>query len=223
MFRLKDKLQIFLLGLTTGLLIGTLFFLFKLDDYVKRIDLSVLQNLNPVKESKSEDRPEETTTNKTENKKSGQEKKSKSENSETSEAKYVYSNQSDSIRGNEEIYNVLKEELISVKNLNVKTIGTPEVNQKDSLLAAMAGIKAENPDDFFMIEFRKTPLNSKGYKMTRQRILIYGYEEKKDLAVIRKEDEYFLRNNNTYYKIAYSAEFKPMEKVNPPFSIEKLN
>ncbi|MEO8762542.1 MAG: hypothetical protein ABI448_16710 [Bacteroidia bacterium] len=110
-------------------------------------------------------------------------------------------------------YQVLKEELISVKNIYVKTITPVEkINATDSLAASLAGVNTPSAEEFFMIEFWKTPLNSKGYKMTRSRLLIYGFPEKTDLALVKKNDTYYLRNNNLVYKLNYSSEFKPMER-----------
>ena len=111
-------------------------------------------------------------------------------------------------------YQVLKEELIAVKNIYVKTITPAEkISSTDSLAASLAGVTTPPAEEFFMIEFWKTPLNSKGYKMTRSRLLIYGYPEKADLALIKRNDNYYLRNNNLVYKLNYSSEFKPMERT----------
>ena len=56
----KEKLQIFVFGLSIGLLAGCLFFIFKLDSYVRKIDMSILtqkqnvseQVVSPVKENR---------------------------------------------------------------------------------------------------------------------------------------------------------------------------
>jgi len=120
----------------------------------------------------------------------------------------------DSAYINSDTYQVLKEELLSVKNIYVKT-DTPDekVNTADSLAASLAGVTTPPAEEFFMVEFWKTPLNSKGYKMTRSRLLIYGYPEKPDLALVKRNDAYYLRNNNLVYKLNYSSEFKPMERT----------
>ena len=120
----------------------------------------------------------------------------------------------DSAYINSDNYQVLKEELIAVKNIYVKTITPVEkTSSADSLAASLAGVTTPAAEEFFMIEFWKTPLNSKGYKMTRSRLLIYGYPEKADLALIKRNDNYYLRNNNLVYKLNYSSEFKPMERT----------
>jgi hypothetical protein len=196
-----------------GLLAGCLFFIFKLDSYVRKFDMSLLtqkqnvseQLVNPNKTDK-----ENTTQDKSNNKPS-----TKKENATNKNQSLIsFNDVTDSAYINSDNYQVLKEELIAVKNIYVKTV-TPieKVNATDSLAASLAGVTTPAAEEFFMIEFWKTPLNSKGYKMTRSRLLIYGYPEKADLALIKRNDNYYLRNNNLVYKLNYSSEFKPMERT----------
>ncbi|HTA61952.1 MAG TPA: hypothetical protein VK835_05830 [Bacteroidia bacterium] len=159
--------------------------------------------------------------NKTDDENKSQENKgnksnTKKENGSTNknEALLSFNDVTDSAYINSDNYQVLKEELLSVKNIYVKTI-TPieKTSSADSLAASLAGVTTPAAEEFFMIEFWKTPLNSKGYKMTRSRLLIYGYPEKADLALVKSSDGYYLRNNNLVYKLNYSSEFKPMERT----------
>jgi len=163
------------------------------------------QLVNPNKTDK-----ENTTQDKSNNKPS-----TKKENATNKNQSLIsFNDVTDSAYINSDNYQVLKEELIAVKNIYVKTV-TPieKVNATDSLAASLAGVTTPAAEEFFMIEFWKTPLNSKGYKMTRSRLLIYGYPEKADLALIKRNDNYYLRNNNLVYKLNYSSEFKPMERT----------
>jgi hypothetical protein len=125
----------------------------------------------------------------------------------------------------DEHINVLKEELVGVKNINVRDIaaGSGYKSVSDSVLSAMSGISTAKKTDFFMVEFWKTPLNSKGYKMTRNRVLIYGMKENADLVMVKLEDDYYLKNNSEVYRLNYSTDFKPMEKVNESTLLQKLN
>jgi len=210
----KEKLQIFIFGLSVGLLAGCLFFIFRLDSYVRKFDMSLLTQKQNVSEqlvnpTKTED------AIKMQKEKSGDKTNSKKEDvSNTKNQSLISFNDiNDSSYINSNNYQVLKEELISVKNIYVKTITPVEkTSTTDSLAASLAGVNTPSAEEFFMIEFWKTPLNSKGYKMTRSRLLIYGFPEKTDLALIKKNDYYYLRNNNLVYKLNYSSEFKPMER-----------
>jgi hypothetical protein len=209
----KEKLQIFIFGLSVGLLAGCLFFIFKLDSYVRKFDMSVItqkqnvseQLVSPVKEKNEIITKEKNSNLLKSNKENGVVNKNQSLISfnDVTDSTYIKSDN----------YQVLKEELISVRNIYVKTI-TPieKINSTDSLAASLAGVNNPSPEEFFMIEFWKTPLNSKGYKMTRSRLLIYGFSEKADLALVKKNDNYYLRNNKVVYHLNYSSEFKPLER-----------
>jgi hypothetical protein len=212
--KLREKLQIFIFGGSIGLLAGCLFFIFKLDSYVRKFDMSLLtqkqnvseQLVNPTK-TDDENKAQEKNTNKSNQKK-------ESPATTKNEALLSFNDVTDSAYINSDNYQVLKEELLSVKNIYVKTVTPAEkASATDSLAASLAGVTTPPAEEFFMIEFWKTPLNSKGYKMTRSRLLIYGYPEKADLALIKTNDAYYLRNNNLVYKLNYSSEFKPMERT----------
>jgi hypothetical protein len=213
--KFRERLQIFMFGLTVGLLAGCLFFIFKLDSYVRNFNLSLLTQKQIISEQiipQKKESKEGNTAEKNVIKNPG----SKKENADPvkNESLISMNDINDSVYLSNENYQVLKEELIGIKNIYVKTI-TPleKTSTADSLAASLAGVNTPAPEEFFMIEFWKTPLNSKGYKMTRNRLLIYGYPEKNDLALIKRNDNYYLRNNKMVYRLNYSSEFKPLERI----------
>lgn len=160
--------------------------------------------------------PVKTEETKTQKESTGSKADSKKENATNTknESPISFNDINDSSYINSDNYQVLKEELISVKNIYVKTLTPVEkTSATDSLAATLAGVNNPADEEFFMIEFWKTPLNSKGYKMTRSRLLIYGFPENTDLALVKKNDSYYLRNNSLIYKLNYSSEFKPMERT----------
>lgn len=216
---MRDKIQVFVFGLSVGLLIACLFFIFKLDEYFRKVDLSVLTQKKNISEemvsTKSE--KDEPAGKKEESKKPVQKVKN-------SEPNVSFNNVNDSSFHESEAYRVLKEELVSVKNLYVKVLTPKEkTDPSDSLIASLAGVSTPAEQEFFMIEFWKTPLNSKGYKMTRSRLLIYGYPENADVAIIKLNDNYYLRNNSLVYKLNYSSEFRPLERAGESDIAGKFN
>ena len=211
----RQKVPIFIFGVSVGLLAGCLFFLFKLDTYIRNFNLSLLNQKQNISEQVISTKKEEGDNQSKDKNKYKAKAEVKKENTILSKNISLISMNdiTDSSYVNSENYQVLKEELISVKNLYVKTL-TPEekTSSADSLAASLAGVTNPPKEEFFMIEFWKTPLNSKGYKMTRSRLLIYGYPEKTDLALVKRDDNYYLRNNKMIYRLSYSSEFKPMER-----------
>lgn len=206
----------FIFGLSVGLLVGCLFFIFRLDSYVRNFNLSLLRQKQNISEQVIVSQ-KETGEKKSQEKNTYIAKSSlKKENASSSpknESLISLNDINDSAYISSDNYQVLKEELISVKNIYVKTI-TPieKTSAADSMAASLAGVTSPAAEEFFMIEFWKTPLNSKGYKMTRSRLLIYGFPEKNDLALIKRNENYYLRNNKLVYRLNYSSEFKPLER-----------
>lgn len=223
----REKITPFTLGLSIGLLAACLFFIFKLDDYLRKIDFSTLSQKNKITEQVVE--PEELKETAEAGKKEKKDKERKvvhaGEPSQKSTVSFAsVDNINDSSFNNSETYKVLKEELQSVKNLYVKVLTPKEkTSTKDSIIASLAGVDLPDDKEFFMIEFWKTPLNSKGYKMTRSRLLIYGFNEGQDLQLVKDADKYYLKNNNIIYSISYSAEFRPLERATEMDITTKFN
>lgn len=221
MANFRDKITPFTLGLSIGLLAACLFFIFKLDTFIQKIDISALTSKEKVSEETVDNKSEKTVPEK--EKKEVQPKKVETQPEKKSPVVSM-NNVTDSSYTSSETYRVLKEELQSVKNIYVKVLTPKEkTSSKDSLIASLAGITVPDDKEFFMIEFWKTPLNSKGYKMTRSRLLIYGYNEGSDLQLVKADDKYYLKNNNVIYSVTYSAEFKPLERANEAELSGKFN
>jgi hypothetical protein len=226
MFRFGQKLQIFIFGLTVGLLIGFLFFIFKLDDYFAKISFSdnktnttIIEQVIPENTTAKNDLKEAADLKKPTPKSKPVTDSAVKENGST----LAFENSSLQLE-NQETINVLKEELVGVKNIYLKDFDNNRLykSSKDSLLSVVSGVTEPKKNDFFMVEFWKTPLNSKGYKMTRNRVLIYGLTDKSDVALVKVSDNYYLKNNSVVYKLNYSTEFKPMERVTENNILEKF-
>lgn len=224
MKRFREKFSTFIFGVTVGLLIGCAVFIFKLDEYIKNF-----QFRDKSKESSeviTSPAYEKKTTITENNKKTGNQKKN-NDNSSSNAKKISLTDSSSS--GNTDLYpssddniSVLKEELISVKNIRIKTEEDQKINKKDSVLNAVSGIEEKASGDFLIVEFWKTPLNSKGYRMSRNKIVLYGLSEG-ELDVIRLDESFYLKHTNNIYKLEYSNEFKKMEKVSESSIIARLN
>jgi hypothetical protein len=220
----REKITPFTFGLSIGLLTACLFFIFKLDDYIRRIDFSSLAQKSRVTEQVVKPAAEKETEKAEKNEKPAHKKSEPVQEKRETEPFISVNNITDSAYAESETYRVLKEELQSVKNIYVKVLNpAAKTTSKDSLVASLAGITLPDDKEFFMIEFWKTPLNSKGYKMTRSRLLIYGYNEGKDLQLVKDDERYYLRNNNVIYNLTYSAEFKPLERANETEVSGKFN
>ena len=208
--RFKYKIPPFVFGVSIGLLAGVAFFIFKIDDYLKKFNKPNIDNIKIVEQSVSKTDSEDKAETKSDKKTAINIKNSPNIN---------YS-EVDALLKEEDV-NVAQEELLSVKN--IKVINLDSESKRDTLTGQLAGVtNAEYPNLFF-VEFWKTPLNSKGYRMTRNRVILYGLSDFSSITIYKVDDNYYLKNDDVVYKISSGTEFKPMELVNDSQLLAKIN
>jgi len=208
--RFKYKIPPFVFGVSIGLLAGVAFFIFKIDDYLKKFNKPNIDNIKVVEQTMSSDKSEEKEESKSDKKKSINTKNSPNIN---------YS-EVDALLKEEDV-KVAQEELLSVKN--IKVINLDSGTKRDTLTGQLAGVTNSEYPNLFFVEFWKTPLNSKGYRMTRNRVILYGLSDFSSITIYKVDDNYYLKNDDVVYKISSGTEFKPMELVNDSQLLAKIN
>src|SRR4051812_23528382 len=156
--RFKRKIPTFVFGLSIGLLVGVGFFVFKINDLFNKIKDSARSQITVVEQPiKNADKEEDEKRKKD---------KERFKINLGKTAKVNYSEVDSLIRDRSEI-NIATDELLSVKNVKLIRINPP-MSIRDSTAAEIAGVK-ENNSDLYFIEFWKTPLNSKGYRFSKNK------------------------------------------------------
>lgn len=207
--QIKRKIPAFVFGVSIGLIIGVGFFIFKMDDYFSKMKTAVTKEVKVIEQPVKQDAKEEP-------KDDGSRYKIN-----TKVSPYTNYKEVDSLIKNEDgEVNVMKEEFISVKNL--KLIDLDEV-QKDTLSQKLAGVNSTDHSGLFFVEFWKTPLNSKGYRMTKNRIILYGFSDFSSLTLYKVDDVYYLKSEEQVYKVAVNSEFMPMDRVNDSGLLARIN
>ena len=175
--RFKYKIPPFVFGVSIGLLVGVAFFIFKIDDYLKKINKPDIDNIKIV---------EQTITN-TPSESKEEPKSGKKSSINTKNSPNINYNEVDALLKDEDI-KIAQEELLSVKN--IKVIDLDGAVKKDTLTGQLAGVTSSDYPNMFFVEFWKTPLNSKGYRMTRNRVILYGLSDFSSIII-------YLVNGNT--------------------------
>lgn len=214
--KFKYKIPPFVFGVSVGLLAGVAFFMFKIDDYIKKINKPSLDNIRIVEQTVKED-PEKDNTSRKENGNNGEKHKPTINIKNSPNINY---NEVDELL-KEEAIKVAQEELLSVKN--IKVINLDVRSRKDTLTGQLAGVTSSDYPNMFFVEFWKTPLNSKGYRMTRNRVILYGLSDFSSITIYKVDDNYYLKNDDLVYKISAGTEFKPMEPVNDSELLARIN
>ena len=210
MLKFKYKIPPFVFGVTIGLLIGIVFFIFKIDDYIKKISKPSIESIKVT----------EQTVNNVSDKKEDKNADKKS-GINTKHSPNINYSEVDALLNDENDITVAKEELLSVKN--IKVIDLDGSKKQDTLVGQLAGVTSSDYPNLFFVEFWKTPLNSKGYRMTRNRVILYGLSDFSNITIYKVEDSFYLKNDEFVYKISAGTEFKSLELVSDAELLAKIN
>jgi hypothetical protein len=226
--------MVFFVGLLIGLLVAGGFFLFKLDDYFKELNFYKHFAETFSSEKKTEDTQQMKSVSDEEKKFSKNEKKRQAEVVDNEQQKII---KKDSLKNqdvdslsyeigtmtNDDIV-VKKDELITSKTVELVIIDiAAKNNSKDSLLHKVSGIPEDkNNKPFLNIEFWQSPLNYKGYKMSKYKLVIYGINPSDNFKLYKVDEMVYLKSNSVIYKLDYSSDFRPYEKTTDESIIAKL-
>ncbi len=234
-----NKSLLFLLGLVLGLLAGAGFFIFKMDDILKKVNLFsaskdtiIIQQQPNIEDKKS----------KTDIKKYiGQKDTGKNamNSAELLAQKYsrevpikrVMAEADSLLKDSSEIiqeqnstdnFIVRKDEMIESKNLQVVNLQSEESNPSDSLLEKVSGIKNNKSSSSLKVEFWQSPINYKGYKMTKNKVVLFGINPDESIKLFHLDDDIFMKHNQNVYRLSFTDDFKQFEKTTDASIIGKL-
>jgi hypothetical protein len=122
---------------------------------------------------------------------------------------------------------VMTNQLITISSLPVKNIDSVSSNKSnarsDSMLASMTNTSNEGDPPVYRVEFWQSPLNFKGYKMSLGKLVLYGINSTGHVALVKGDDGYYLLANQSAYKVIYTDDFKPFERVTDRMVLKKLS
>ncbi len=206
---MKRKIPTFVFGLSIGLLVGICFFVFKINDLFNKLKESASEKITVI----------EKTVNKTD-----EDEKTKNNNrfkiNFKKSTKINYSEVDSLIKEDSDI-NIASDELLTVKNIKIIQIGE-FIPSKDSSDIQKTRIDDTNTDLYF-VEFWKTPLNSKGYRFTKNKIMLYGFDDFSNLTLYEIDHSFYIKSSDQVYKLLYSSEFKQLDRVLDSELLAKIN
>lgn len=225
------------MGLMLGLLVGGGFFILKLDTYFRELSMHQSQDDTENKEDKEKDSKEKKqdyrpVKKKTENSApvTGEPPSADSLTTEEPADKITPADSltpdslmmADKMPSGDEII-VRKDELLSVKTIElINLTGSTDKNPKDSLLQKVSGVRDDQKASY-KIEYWKSPINYKGYKMTRNKLVLYGISSADPMSLFRIDDDIYMKHLNTIYRLGFTNDFRQFEKVSDPTVQARLN
>ncbi len=210
--RLKRKIPSFVFGVSVGLLIGVGVFVFKVNDIFDKLKSSARDQITvieqPVKNIPEQDE-EHTKKNK---------ERFKINLSKSPKVNYK---EVDSLIALDSRINIATDELLSVKNVKAIKIGDNN-SEGDSLAAKLAHVE-ETSSDLYFIEFWKTPLNSKGYRFSKNKIMLYGFIDFNNVQLYQLDNSFYIKSSDQVYKLFNGGDFKQLERVVDTDLLAKIN
>lgn len=219
----RKKALPFALGLLLGIVIAGTFFILRLDNYFKELNFyknfaKTFLDQQAITGQKGSSQPKISA--KIINKK--QTGQVSIQNESTKKGMVVtdsfahpdsilkWSNFSDNIViRKDELLNIRKVELF---NLNMSV----HKSHTDSLLEKVSDIKDnrdKNGKQSMQIEFWKSPLNYKGYKLSKYNVILYGLTDTQNLKLYTLDAIFYMKHASVVYKLDYNSDFKPYERV----------
>lgn len=217
----RDKLQVFVLGFLLGIVLGGGFFLLKLDSYVKELSFyKSLISKDEKDENDLADLKEDADKPKTIKPKKDVRKTGMNDNVDyasdsaagDSSLPVVFNPEA----GGDEII-IRKDELLGQQVLSVNNLDNPEEN--DSVAGKPA---ADIPRSYITIEFWKSPLNYRGYKFSRNKLVIFGLETGDIESVAKVDNSTYLKTSLGVFRIETATDFRQMERVTDESLISRM-
>jgi len=74
-----------------------------------------------------------------------------------------------------------------------------------------------------LIEFWKSPVNYKGYKLSRNKIILFGIENSDYIKLISMDENMYMALGSDYFQLEMNQDFKPLLKIRDAYLIAQLN
>jgi hypothetical protein len=112
---------------------------------------------------------------------------------------------------------IRKDELLNIRKMELFNLTPPVIKtHQDSLLEKVSDIKEKKVNSgkqYMQIEFWKSPLNYKGYKLSKYNVILYGLSDTQNLKIFTLDDVFYMKHASVIYKLDYNTDFKPYERV----------
>jgi hypothetical protein len=119
---------------------------------------------------------------------------------------------------------VRQDELVwnSVKTIKYLGKESNVPSRIDSLIEETSRVKMDERTDAITMEFWQSPINYKGYKLGKKKLLLYGIAQPDSTWLFHLDEQLYLKTTQTIYKLDYTNNFKPYRRVDDPNVVELL-
>lgn len=198
-------------GVSIGLVIGLGFFVFKINDLFNKLKDSAREQITVIQQPVKNVPVESEDTKKKRDRFKIDLGKSK---------KINYSEVDSLIRSDAEI-TIATDELLTVKNVKIIQLDN-NLSSTDTLVAKLANVNTPSSADY-QVEFWRTPLNAKGYRFLKNKVMLYGFVDFNDVSLYGLENNHYIKCSGQVYRLYYGGDFMQLERVTDNELLTRLN
>ncbi len=118
------------------------------------------------------------------------------------------------VDGDEDII-IKRDQLVAVGEQQVVFLNDtlPELSTTDSLLEAVTEVKMQRRTTVYEVEYWKSPINFKGYKLGKNKLLLYGLSNQELKGLYEDGEALYVKTTDNVYQLHVTNEFKPFVRV----------
>lgn len=238
---MRDKILIFIIGILLGILAGGGFFILKLDDYFRELSFykkNVRQMEQQMAELSKEDAAREPAADTSGRMAPKKEDSIVTARRPSKEAAAPVAepvpDATDSVLSVDSFGRIVtddiivkKDELLSIRPLELINLNSDPAEEvldaTDSLLQKLSGVRIDRgPSKVLTVELWQSPVNYRGYKMSRNKVVLFGVYPLNGIRLYKLDDLIYLKHQQNLYRLDFTNEFKQFEKVSDPHILAKI-
>jgi len=108
---------------------------------------------------------------------------------------------------------VKKDELLYTKTIKLIRLTATGANAIDTALAKAADVETADLPVNYTVEFWKSPINYRGYKLGRSKIVLFGIYQADDISLVSVGSTLFLKNRDIYFRLEPTEDFAGLNPV----------
>ncbi len=112
---------------------------------------------------------------------------------------------------------IAQDRLLHSTILTIRKTDKNESQNARKLDSLIGNTSPAGQEDIYVIEFWESPLNSIGYKMGKNKIVLYGIHSFDMVSLAKHDEKIYLRYFNELYPLEFTTSFKPLIPVNEPY------
>ncbi len=119
-------------------------------------------------------------------------------------------------------YLIAQDRLLHTQTITISNFNEAKSISRQNLEAAMGKTPSETRDQIFFVEFWESPLNTMGYKMSKNKIVLYGISSFESAIITHHEGVLYLQYLNEFFELKLTNTFQSLVPVSPPFAVDEV-